>query len=285
MKRAAGALYVTAYLINLDRSPERLAHMTAELGRASVAFTRVAAVDGERLAEADVADANPALSRGEIGCFLSHRTVWKRIADGSDPFAVVLEDDIHVASTMATLLADWSWIPPDADVVKIETMLKSVELDRQPVSTRCGHGLSRLRSTHPGTAGYIISATAAGRLHQREPVPNRPVDAVLFRVRQGTEGELVVYQIDPALCIQEAHTRQTGKLAALASTLQVDRKSVRRSATPVFAKIARETRKAVALLSRWHEDRNRAKRGVVRKRIPFAEMNRLAASKPPGPSR
>ena len=41
-----------AYLINLDRSPERLAHFSAQARRAGLAFERIAAVDGRTLDEA-----------------------------------------------------------------------------------------------------------------------------------------------------------------------------------------------------------------------------------------
>src|SRR4029079_18979781 len=90
-----------AFLISLDRNPERLAHMRAVLAAASIPYERITAVDGRRLTPDDLAKASASLSPGEVGCVLSHRIAWQRIADGSDPFAVVLEDDFHASPAMA----------------------------------------------------------------------------------------------------------------------------------------------------------------------------------------
>ncbi|MDZ7824293.1 MAG: glycosyltransferase family 25 protein [Ahrensia sp.] len=43
-----------AWFINLDRSPERLAHMKSVLGKLDIAFERIKAVDGRDLTEAQI---------------------------------------------------------------------------------------------------------------------------------------------------------------------------------------------------------------------------------------
>ena len=65
-------------------------------------FTIVNGVNGENLSrkalEVDrIYKALPymRLSRGTIGCFLSHRSVWEKIAEGDDEYALVLEDDAN----------------------------------------------------------------------------------------------------------------------------------------------------------------------------------------------
>jgi glycosyl transferase family 25 len=107
------------YVINLDRSPGRLAHMAAQLRRLGVPFERVPAIDGRQLRETDRVG-RPTLSATESGCFLSHRSAWGRIAKGQDPYGIVLEDDVHIAPGFAALAVSTEWIPPDADIVKFK---------------------------------------------------------------------------------------------------------------------------------------------------------------------
>lgn len=123
-----------AYLINLDRRPDRLASSLTAIGNAGYRhIMRFAAVDGqdqEALARAWAALGNPPFSdaprhqdfsmTGHQGCFLSHLLLWEWIARGNAPFATVCEDDVlfHPA---------WRWLapeylrrtPPDWDIVHL----------------------------------------------------------------------------------------------------------------------------------------------------------------------
>jgi hypothetical protein len=92
------------HLINLDRSPERLATMRQALAERGVGFERLAAIDGRTLA-AEALARHPDISAGEIGCLLSHRAAWKLIADGDDPFGTVLEDDVLLSRSTGLFTA------------------------------------------------------------------------------------------------------------------------------------------------------------------------------------
>ena len=77
-------------VVNLERNPERWRHARSEYARAGFAAERLTAVDGRDLSDADIAAVMDAernrrrykrtLTRGEIGCYLSHRLAWSRIA-------------------------------------------------------------------------------------------------------------------------------------------------------------------------------------------------------------
>ena len=95
-----------AYLINLGRSPERLAAADAALRTAGGAYTRVEGVDGRALdAKALRTAANRVRFRliygawpspGAIGCALSHQAVYRRMLAEDVPLALVFEDDIAI---------------------------------------------------------------------------------------------------------------------------------------------------------------------------------------------
>jgi glycosyl transferase family 25 len=101
---------VRVYLINLDRAPERREHMESQFTRLGLACTRVEAVDAKVMSSQEVeafrhsvADTRRphAWSLPQIGNFLSHKKVWSAIASGSDGFAAVFEDDVHLSDRMS----------------------------------------------------------------------------------------------------------------------------------------------------------------------------------------
>ena len=98
-----------AYVINLARSVERRAHITAELKKTGLDYEIVTAVDGRELDLSDPAIVDPALASktvsmaGAAGCAMSHLNAYKKmIADGLDA-ALVLEDDVILPADLGSL--------------------------------------------------------------------------------------------------------------------------------------------------------------------------------------
>lgn len=90
------------YVINLDRSPDRLKRIVHALQQTGVAYERFSAVDGRSLdlsAEADFDADGYARLHGkkpvpnEVGCYFSHLGVMKRFLQTSHSHCLVLEDD------------------------------------------------------------------------------------------------------------------------------------------------------------------------------------------------
>ncbi|WP_034475017.1 glycosyltransferase family 25 protein [Aestuariibacter salexigens] len=113
------------FVINLARSVHRFAECQKQLQ--SHAIRRIEAVDGELLSESELqkhydSEANAGrfyrdLSRGEVGCYLSHRKAWQTIVDEQLPYAVILEDDIElqgnieqVGNVIGQLDVAWDYI-------------------------------------------------------------------------------------------------------------------------------------------------------------------------------
>jgi glycosyl transferase family 25 len=101
------------YVINLDRSADRLARIDREFAAAGLTYQRIAAVEAAALppvppsydAEANARDYLAPLSPGEIACVLSHREAWRRmVADEATPAAIVLEDDARLVGPRAELV-------------------------------------------------------------------------------------------------------------------------------------------------------------------------------------
>lgn len=227
-----------AYLINLDRSPDRLLRMKAEFAKANINFERVTAVEGKLLSNAEVAGikTNPGwkqpLNRTEIGCFLSHRKCLELIAQGTDKFAAVFEDDVRLSKDAHRFFISDAWVPANADVIKLETHERKVLMDETEVLVGERYSVARLRSQHILSAGYIISRRCAKDLLTRMNDAAAPVDHFFFTPACGFFNELVIYQVSPAICGQ----------AGLASTLGADRSSEYQR-PPVWRRIIRETKR------------------------------------------
>ena len=92
------------YLINLERRPDRLSHVTHQLDRLQLPFELFRAIDAQNenvelpAVQHDrfVVNHKKSPVRGEIGCAASHIGVWQRFLETDEEYALVLEDDINI---------------------------------------------------------------------------------------------------------------------------------------------------------------------------------------------
>jgi glycosyl transferase family 25 len=100
------------YVINLARSPDRRAHITAELQRAGLDFEIIPAVDGRTVDLSDSALIDPTVASqwqfpaGTAGCALSHFHVYQKILEDGPERALVLEDDVTLPADLSDLVVD-----------------------------------------------------------------------------------------------------------------------------------------------------------------------------------
>ncbi len=211
-------------LINLDRSPERLAEFHAEAAHCGLAFERLPAVDGRTLKEAEIAAlVDPKfrfqpMGPGEIGIFLSHREAWRIAAAGPDRWTAVMEDDVRLADDVPALLAAIEEIDPDAGIVRLETALRRVLIDDDPVALSPGRALHPMRSWHSGTAAYAIHHNCAADLLARAERISDPLDQWLFNPLSPLFATLKVGQVVPGAAVQAALRDAATAGAAAVST-------------------------------------------------------------------
>jgi glycosyl transferase family 25 len=214
-------------VINLDRAPQRLQRMASLFAELGLDFTRVPAVDGRDLADRQGSGSRKGmyydLGSGEIGCFLSHIKCWDAALQQDTEYSVIFEDDVHFGSGARALLVDPGWIPADADVVKLETTMVRTLMDRNSVASAGDRSVRRLRDTHPGTGAYIVSRKGARKLLELSTDFADPVDQFMFNPVSVAWDALTIYQVDPAICVQEVVIGKDGSTQALASGLKHER--------------------------------------------------------------
>jgi glycosyl transferase family 25 len=203
-------------VINLDRSPDRLTHMSKEFARMGIGFERVAGIDGKEhpelmLQPQHAIHANRPLAGSEIACLHSHRACWTIIAQDEAPYGAVFEDDMVFSSKAGALLSDTSWVPADADVVKLETFFSSTVIQRRRTSAGHGFSMVRLRKGHPGAGGYLLSRQTARDFLEATAQVNIATDDLIFN--PVLSAGKTIYQLVPALCAQDQFVG--GKLPSL----------------------------------------------------------------------
>ena len=200
---------MTAFLINLDRHPDRLAAAQTRLSQAGVKAVRVPAVDGSALSPADrraaVARLHALLARGrlytpgQIGCALSHHAVYRRMIAGNIPAALVFEDDVLLTPGFPASLADLEMF---LDANRRQVFLFS-DGTQNPLAGN-GHAFTRAMDGDCSEA-YLITLPAARELLR----VNSPMVVMLDSwTRFATRGHIELYRATPATATQD-HTFQS----------------------------------------------------------------------------
>lgn len=197
----------------------------------------------------------------EMACMMSHIAVWRKAIDENIPYITVFEDDIYLGTDAGHFLNDSKWIKPDWNIIKIETVFNKVLLDKN----RChdiqnNRRLIPLRGKHLGAGAYTLSLQGVKDLFdyslQREMLP---IDETVFR-DYIIDNQEPVYQMVPALCVQDIITSKQGKELLLPSSLEKDRSKRMRSAKKKgLAKVLREASRIV----------EQAKYSLYAEEIPF----------------
>ena len=200
---------ISVYLINLVRAPERRARMDFFLSAAKLNYTLIEAVDGKLLNQEilkSVVRADPGYEPipAQVGCFLSHREAWKRIATGKSRYGLILEDDLIFAANFDELVGVLANEDYDADITRLEGWPGRFWARKPIKSVELGYSLYRLDWSTHGAGCYLISKACAARLLEESRYYTRPVDNLLFRSESPLWSSLRIYALSPAACFQHS---------------------------------------------------------------------------------
>lgn len=89
------------YVINMDKSKDRLECMQNQLNKLNKSFIRIPAIDGSKLNRIKKSKkcsffGKHFLTPNIIGCFMSHQKTWKTMLKNNDSYALILEDDCQL---------------------------------------------------------------------------------------------------------------------------------------------------------------------------------------------
>jgi glycosyl transferase family 25 len=126
------------------------------------------------------------MSEGEIGCFLSHRALWREVVSRQKS-CLILEDDFVIAEgeDLAALLA---LIAPHLAEFGFIRLHGIFPVASKPVRQLGGHAIVKTRRDPAGTLAYLVAPAAARRLLDASARFFVPVDDFLawsWRHKQG----------------------------------------------------------------------------------------------------
>ena len=177
-------------IVSLQSASTRREHCVETFGRLGIPFTFFDAIDGRQMSSDEVAAMSPRrydlqfgreLSRGEIGCAASFRSVFGEIAKGNDEFVAVFEDDAVPTEQVKIFLnaATLKQLPP-FDILQFDS--------RGP---RNGSAMLAARESNIdihaplkgglGCAGQVVTREGAQKIHEALVPLYAPLDNLIYR--------------------------------------------------------------------------------------------------------
>ena len=193
------------YVINMDRSTERLTAMQKQVPKLGKQFVRISGVDGSKLSRQEIQSLSTGLcglfcTNSMIGCFLSHKKTWEAVVKNRDSFALIMEDDCEVASTfqadLKLVMDELAPIHPDFIYLGC---FGGCEYDKSNYDLAAQfQRINRLSTTNKGLSSllkysyvpeaplgfhcYIISRQFAQKMLEMLPYANFHIDVSFLRV-------------------------------------------------------------------------------------------------------
>lgn len=168
-----------AFVINLDRSPDRLTAVRARFSAVGIELVRFSGIDAAStpdLAAGSVdqerfdAFMRRAAQPGEVGCALSHLALWETLADGDAEMLLVLEDDAVPTERIADVADVVAALPDDWEICLLSS--DGASGGRGSFWSAAAGGVTLHRHWRPGylAAGYLVHRRI---LRHREAWPPR----------------------------------------------------------------------------------------------------------------
>lgn len=192
---------ISALVINLDHSVERLEFQRKQLTHLQIPMQRLSAVNSsdilgeqyEQLANGWERKLRPA----EVACFLSHKAAWRYVLNTDKPW-LILEDDALLSRKTADILAALILLANEVDYVNLETRHRRKWISKKAFNLIDGYELRRLYQDRTGAAAYVLFPSGARKLLNRTEY-SAPALADAFLCRSY---DLNARQMYPAAAIQ-----------------------------------------------------------------------------------
>lgn len=215
------------YVIHMAKNAERLVHFDKHYNNSDISFKNYnvfPAVIGSKLNLIDYVTPNAYeqileiektlkrkhhydLTRGAVGCYLSHLSIYKKIIESNIDYAIIFEDD----SIMATDFYDrlqygLNKIPDDWDILLLGLTCLKCDIKMNYIDVH------RFWGTH----GYIIKNKTAAKLIEYLDKPlSKQIDAdISLLIKRNI---LRVYGINPIIVAQESSFKSDIQIEIISS--------------------------------------------------------------------
>ncbi|XP_061095438.1 procollagen galactosyltransferase 2 [Conger conger] len=223
------------FLINLKRRLDRRTRMLDTLGTLGIQVTLTEAVDGKALNTSQLQAlgiemlpgykdpySGRVLTRGEIGCFLSHYNTWTQVVERGLESVLVLEDDVRFEprfkNRLMTIMESMKQADLDWDLMYVGRKRMQVS---QPEHSVEGVNNLVVADYSYWTLGYALSLQGAKKLLNARPFGRMlPVDEflpIMFNKHPNAEymaqferRDLRAFSVEPLLLYPTHYTGEPG---------------------------------------------------------------------------
>ncbi len=215
---------IKIYVVSLKNQLDRRAHIEKQFQQLGLEYNFFDAISkGNAIRVCQDLSLNfvpDSITLGELGCFMSHVSLWQMMINKNIPYLVIFEDDIVLSTRIHNILLKLDMLTQQYDVIKLETMQTPTELGRKIAIDDDLH-ICSLLSEHMGTAAYVVSNECAVLMMNKLSLTSidKPIDHLLFK---DWLKDFSNHQVFPAVAIQDdlLHSKET----ALVSNLEKERK-------------------------------------------------------------
>jgi len=179
---------------------DRLAACAKQLDAYSLPFDRVEAVNGDSLDSTVInklynfndSSYHKHMTKGELGCYLSHVRAWQKIVDEQLDYAVILEDDILLQENIQVGLEAIKYIQQPWDIIKLaEAPTKRKVVHQIPAGD---FSLVTYNKVPSRACAQVVSLNGAKKLLAKSINIKRPID---IELQYWWECELSVFGLKP----------------------------------------------------------------------------------------
>ncbi|WP_428024382.1 glycosyltransferase family 25 protein [Arcobacter sp.] len=180
------------FIINLKCDIYRKRHMQKILENTKLDYEFIDAIYGKELSNIDnyinhgkeksIKLIGRPLIPGEIGCILSHQSIYKKIIKNNITHALILEDDINIDRDLELILKSFNYTELIFDIVLIGYHgIKSrndLKLNGDLIENinKTNYLLFKCKEDAHGTYGYIISLNGAKKILKQSSEFDLPID-------------------------------------------------------------------------------------------------------------
>lgn len=195
-------LFDEIYVINLDKSTDRLTNVSNELKKLDFNFKRFSAIDGKKISNKELDIFVSSLCKtyctpSMIGCAMSHLKLWQLIYDLEYEKVLIFEDDIKAQydkeTTYDTIKNMMNKLPNDWDILFLGCFFCN-DSALKPT-------LSHLKGFHGGMHSYVVSKRGVKKLLEHNTKIFYHIDFQLLI----TSPNLNKYYINPQLFVQNTN--------------------------------------------------------------------------------
>ena len=188
------------YIINLISAKDRRLHQEAQFRALELPYTVFNAVTPDQVSATAPSNVQwdrwvRPISNSERACFLSHLSLWKKVASSSSP-ALILEDDAVLSKRLPSTLKLLEQLH-NIDHINLETTGRKKFLSTGTLLCDDIY-LKKLYLDRSGAGGYILWPSGARKLLQKLDKDGPALTDAFIN----STGSLRSYQISPALTIQ-----------------------------------------------------------------------------------